>query len=107
MFHGSSKLQFRSGEDRLFFHAVENEDSTLHFPENTLHKANAETHKSLNRINKLIQEAKFRIEQEWYYSLMLEQVATGIVVMNEKGNVYKPIQQRKSNELSTFIISNS
>jgi len=71
-----------------FFNAVENEDSTLHFPENTLHKANAEMHKSLNRINKLIQEAKFRNrEQEQYYSLMLEQVATGIVVMNESGNV--------------------
>ncbi|HKM12405.1 MAG TPA: ATP-binding protein [Bacteroidales bacterium] len=71
-----------------FFNAVENEDSTLHFPENTLHKANDEMNKSLNRINKLIQEAKFRNrEQEQYYSLMLEQVATGIVVINEKGNV--------------------
>ena len=71
-----------------FFNAVENEGSTLHFPENTLHKANDEMNKSLNRINKLIQEAKFRNrEQEQYYSLMLEQVATGIVVMNESGNV--------------------
>lgn len=71
-----------------FLNAVENEDSMLHFSEKTLHKANAEMNKSLNRINKLIQEVKLRNrEQEQYYSLMLEQVATGIVVINENGNV--------------------
>ena len=71
-----------------FLNAVENEDSMLHFPEKTLHKANAEMNKSLNRVNKLIQEVKLRNrEQEQYYSLMLEQVATGIVVVNENGNV--------------------
>ena len=71
-----------------FFNAVENEDSTLHFPEKTLHKANAEMNKSLNRVNELIKEVKLRNrEQEQYYSLMLEQVATGIVVINENGNV--------------------
>ncbi len=71
-----------------FLNAVENEDSMLHFPEKTLHKANAEMNKSLNRVNKLIQEVKIRNrEQEQYYSLMLEQVATGIVVVNENGNV--------------------
>jgi len=71
-----------------FLNAVENEDSMLHFSEKTLHKANAEMNKSLNRVNKLIQEVKLRNrEQEQYYSLMLEQVATGIVVVNENGNV--------------------
>jgi len=71
-----------------FLNAVENEDSMLHFPEKNLHKANAEMNKSLNRVNKLIQEVKLRNrEQEQYYSLMLEQVATGIVVVNENGNV--------------------
>ncbi len=43
-----------------FFNAVENEDSTLHFPEKTLHKANDEMNKSLNRINKLIQGCKIQ-----------------------------------------------
>ncbi|MBK7481085.1 MAG: GHKL domain-containing protein [Bacteroidales bacterium] len=67
---------------------MENEDSMLHFPEKTRHKANAEMNKSLNRVNKLIQDVKIRNrEQEQYYSLMLEQVATGIVVVNENGNV--------------------
>ncbi len=71
-----------------FFNAVENEDSTLHFPKKTLNKANTEMNKSLNRVNDLIKEAKLRNrEQEQYYSLMLEQVATGIVVINENGNV--------------------
>ena len=71
-----------------FFNAVENEDSMLHFPEKVPHKPNAEMNKSLNRINKLIQEAKLRTrEQEQYYSVMLEQVATGIVVINDNGSV--------------------
>lgn len=71
-----------------FFNAVENEDSTLNFPENTHHKATAEMHKSLNRINLLIQETKLKNrEQEEYYGLLLEQAATGIVVINKHGSV--------------------
>lgn len=73
-----------------FFNAVENEDSTLHFPEKMGHKATEEMNKSLNRVNNLIMEAKRKNrEQEQYYSVLLEQVATGIVVMNANGNILK------------------
>lgn len=71
-----------------FFNAVENEDSTLLFPEKIQHKPTKEMNQSLNRINRLIQEVKLRNrEQEQYYSMLLEQVATGIVVMNENGSI--------------------
>lgn len=69
-----------------FFNAVENEDSTLLFSEKIGDKPTQEMHRSLNRVNNLIQEAKLKNrEQEQYYSTLLEQVATGIAVMNDKG----------------------
>ncbi len=71
-----------------FFNAIENEDSTLLFSEKIPHKATKELNQSLNRVNRLIQEVKLRNrEQEQYYSTLLEQVATGIVVVNENGSI--------------------
>ncbi len=71
-----------------FFNAVENEDSTLYFSENVSHKPLRELHKSLNRINLLIKEAKLKNrEQEQYFAALLEQVTTGIVVLNANGNI--------------------
>lgn len=71
-----------------FFNAIENEDSTLLFSENIQHKATKKLNQSLNRVNRLIQDVKLRNrEQEQYYSTLLEQVATGIVVINESGSI--------------------
>ncbi len=73
-----------------FFNAVENEDSTLYFPENVTHKPLRELHKSLNRTNLLIKEAKLKNrEQEQYFAALLEQVTTGIVVLNANGNIHQ------------------
>lgn len=71
-----------------FFNAVENEDSTLYFSETIQHRSTKELNTSLNRVNRLIQDVKLRNrEQEQYYGTLLEQVATGIVVINENGNI--------------------
>ena len=71
-----------------FFNAVENEDSTLYFSETIQHRSTKELNTSLNLVNRLIQDAKLRNrEQEQYYGTLLEQVATGIVVINENGNI--------------------
>ncbi len=71
-----------------FFNAVENNDSTLYYSENSRSKSLNELHKSLNRVNELIKEAKLmNREQEQYFSVILEQLATGIVVINERGNI--------------------
>lgn len=71
-----------------FFNAVENEDSTLYFSETIQHRSTKELNTSLNRVNRLIQDVKLRNrEQEQYYGTLLEQVTTGIVVINENGNI--------------------
>lgn len=71
-----------------FFDAVENNDSTLHFPEKIKDKNIQDLNKSLNRVNALIQEVKLKNkEQEQYYSVLLEQVPTGIIVINKNGNI--------------------
>lgn len=71
-----------------FFNAVENEDSTLYFPENIRHKPTKELNQGLNRMNQLIQDVKLRNhEQEQFYGLLLEQVATGIIVLAENGRI--------------------
>lgn len=84
-----------------FLNAVENEDSTLSFPENIGHKPTKEMHESLNRVNRLIQEVKLRNrEQEQYYGLLLEQVATGIVVVNPRGSIL--LANRAAKELLNY-----
>lgn len=71
-----------------FFNAVENEDSTLRFPVDINHAPTKEMNQSLNRVNSLIQEVKLQNrEQEQYYSMLLELVVTGVVVLNSKGNI--------------------
>ncbi len=71
-----------------FFNAVENDDSTLYYSETTQNKPIRELHKSLNRVNKLIKDVKLsNIEKEQYFSVILEQVATGIVVVDAGGNI--------------------
>ncbi|PIF03172.1 MAG: hypothetical protein CR987_00635 [Draconibacterium sp.] len=79
-----------------FFNAVENEDSTLYFSENMSYKPLRELNKSLNRINMLIREAKLKNrEQEQYFAALLEQVTTGIVVLNAKGNILQANTEAK------------
>ena len=81
---------FRRLHEKLtyFFNAVENEDSTLYFSEDVRHKPTKELNQGLNRMNRLIQEVKFRNhEQEQFYGLLLEQVATGIMVVDENDRI--------------------
>jgi nitrogen fixation/metabolism regulation signal transduction histidine kinase len=71
-----------------FFNAVENEDSTIHFPENNGDNSIKELNKSLNRVNNLIQKVKIENQaQEQYYHTILEQATVGILTINEKGHI--------------------
>lgn len=79
-----------------FFNAVENEDSTLHYSEEIQNKATQELNKSLNRLNRLLQETKLKNkEQEQYYGALLEKVATGILVVNKNGNILQANSEAK------------
>ena len=72
----------------FFFDAVRNDDSTLNFPENTGNKSLSELNASLNKVNELIKNIKFELqEQEQYFKTILEHVSIGIITYNEKGSI--------------------
>lgn len=72
-----------------FFDAIRNEDSTLKFPAKTGNKALNELNASLNKVNELIKNIKFDLqEQEQYFKTILENVSIGILTHNEKGIIF-------------------
>lgn len=84
-------IQFLNKTNRkiaYFFNAVENEDSTIYFPENIQNKSLTELNKSLNRVNLLIQKIKIENRtQEQYYHSILKQASIGVLTINEKGHI--------------------
>ncbi len=73
----------------FFFDAIRNDDSTLNFPEKTGNKSLNELNTSLNKVNELIKNIKFELqEQEQYFKTILEQVSIGIISFSERGNIY-------------------
>jgi len=69
-----------------FFDAIKNEDSTLSFPEKTDHKIIVELNKSLNKVNKQIQQIQIENrQQEQYFQALMEHAATGMLTFDEKG----------------------
>ena len=71
-----------------FFNAIENQDSSIHFPEEMENQSIKDLNKSLNRVNHLIQKVKIENQsQEQYYQTILEQAAIGILTVNEKGHI--------------------
>ncbi len=72
-----------------FFNAIKNDDSTLNFPLNTGNRAVDDLNASLNKVNELIKNIKFELEeQEQYFKAILEHVSIGIVTYNEKGTIF-------------------
>jgi nitrogen fixation/metabolism regulation signal transduction histidine kinase len=69
-----------------FFDAIKNEDSTLSFPEKTNNRILVELNKSLNKVNKQIQQIHIENrQQEQYFQALLEHAATGMMTFDEKG----------------------
>jgi signal transduction histidine kinase len=67
----------------LFFDAVRNNDTTLVFPVETKNESLNQLHRSLNAMNQHIQKVKLEAEiREKYYIAIIEQSATGFIVMN-------------------------
>jgi len=70
----------------LFFEGVQNEDTSLVFPESVGSKSLGRLHKSLNRINNLIRDAKMQNEyRERFYHALLEHSASGLIAINDRG----------------------
>lgn len=69
-----------------FFDSVRNDDSSLSFTVEEKNKTLLEIYKSMNRVNMEIQQLKIEnIQQEQYFRILLEHLATGIITFNSKG----------------------
>ena len=71
-----------------FFDAIQNEDLTLSFPEKTNYKIIVDLNKSLNKVNKQIQQIHIENrQQEQYFQALLEHAATGMMTFDKNGFV--------------------
>ncbi len=71
-----------------FLLGIENEDSSLKVPANSSNKAINEVYKGMQRLNDLFKQAKIDISsQEHYFRSVINQSATGLFSVNEKGRV--------------------
>jgi len=71
----------------LFFEAARNNDTTLTF-QSSKNKSLQALYEGMNNLNKHIQQMKLRNEyKEKYYKALIQQSATGIVVLNEHNEI--------------------
>jgi nitrogen fixation/metabolism regulation signal transduction histidine kinase len=71
---------------RYFFDSVKNNDSSLSFPVDEKNKSVREIYRSMNRVNQQIQQLKIEnSQQEHFFRILLEHLATGIITYNGKG----------------------
>ena len=78
----------------FMFDAIENDDYTFRFTGNSLRIQTDELlNHSLNRIKNLVIEARQEVrEREKYFEHILNQVTTGIIILNEQGIVFNKNQ---------------
>jgi nitrogen fixation/metabolism regulation signal transduction histidine kinase len=70
----------------LFFEAVQNEDTSLTYPENVKNQSLRKLHVSMNRINSFIADIKLRNEtRERFYKELIENSATGLLIIDPDG----------------------
>ncbi len=72
----------------FFIQAIKNDDTTLRFPIKTGNSIISDLHQSLNELNVILQQTKVRSQiKERYFSEILQNIGTGVMVYNEKGFV--------------------
>lgn len=83
---------YRRNIDKLtfMFDALDNLDNSFRFTETKGSKETRLFNKALNRIKRLIEEARaVTADKERYYAHIIERVETGIMVMNDGGHVLR------------------
>lgn len=71
-----------------FLLGIENEDSTLKVPSKTGNKAIDDVYVGIERLNAIFKQTKIEISaQEYYFRSVINQSATGLFSVNEKGRV--------------------
>ena len=70
--------------------AIENSDSSFKFGSSNARGMDKMINQALNRVTQILYNAKIEtVQQEKYYELILNTVNTGILVLNDNGNVYQ------------------
>ncbi|WP_303013193.1 PAS domain-containing sensor histidine kinase [uncultured Bacteroides sp.] len=70
--------------------ALENNDNSFHFSEDTDTRENIQINRALNRVSRILYDVKAETaQQEKYYELILDFVSTGLLVLNDNGAVYQ------------------
>ena len=91
LFQSANLIWFLNATNRrlfYFFDAIQNEDSTLSFPEKTNNKTIVDLNKSLNKVNRQIQQIHIENrQQEQYFQALLEHAATGMMTFDKNGFV--------------------
>jgi nitrogen fixation/metabolism regulation signal transduction histidine kinase len=73
---------------RFFFDSVRNDDSSISFHEESGNKGLSELYRSMNRVNKQIQQLKIENrQQEQYFQKILEHLAAGIITYDKNGYI--------------------
>jgi len=74
----------------FFIKAIQNDDTTLRFPVNTRNAILNDLHRSLNKLNEVLQDTRVKGQiRERYFSEILQNIGTGVIVCNDKGFVYE------------------
>ena len=74
----------------FLLNSIDNDDYTFKFSEDDEKSKDYFLNYALNRIKEIISTAKLRaVEKEKYYELIMDSIKTGIVTINESGNVYQ------------------
>ena len=72
----------------FMFDAMDNVDYTFRFPENKVSRDDKVLNSALNRIKRIMESARGEaMEREKYYERIINLVDTGILVVDERGNV--------------------
>ncbi len=72
----------------FMFNALESDDYSFKFNEESKSVEEMTLNATLNRVKELLANAKMRtIEQEKYYEYIFDRLNTGVVVLNEQGNI--------------------
>lgn len=70
--------------------ALENNDNSFRFPEESSTRESKEINKALNRVRNILYNVKAETaQQEKYYELILDFVSTGLLILNDNGAVYQ------------------
>jgi len=86
VFNLISYLNTANKKIRFFFDSVRNEDSSLSFPGDKGDKTLNGLYESMNRVNHQIKQLRIENrQQEQYFQILLEHLATGIITYNDRG----------------------